>query len=132
MRPKYIVWLQDDERRIVAHELFFSGSKAKRSFKRATKVDEYGLRELIGETGSYTATDNVEARTRYFGEYIYTSKDRWRQSFLNLDADEEEELSARFRLPVEVIRQVSRMERDMAEKIKILHAPSRRAHCGDG
>ncbi|MDE0422286.1 MAG: hypothetical protein OXK76_15580 [Gammaproteobacteria bacterium] len=80
------------------------------------KLDEYGLRELIGETGSYTATDNVEVRIRYFGEHIHTSKDKWRKSFLNLEADEEEELSDRFRLPVEVIRQVSRMERDIAEK----------------
>ena len=116
MHPQFVVWLQDDEGRVVAYELFFSGRKAKRSYKRATKTDEHGLHELIGETGSYTAMDEVNAKIRFFGEYISTSKDRWRRSFLNLDGDEERELSERYQLPIEVIRQVSRIERDVSEK----------------
>ena len=127
MHPKYAVWLEDHEGRVVAHELFFNGRKAKQSYKRAARADEYGLRELVGETGSYTATDNVEARIRSF-EPLSTNKDRWRKSFLNLDADEEQELSDRFRLPVEIIRQVSRIERDIAEKRRyFMHSRDERA-----
>ena len=116
MHPKYIVCLEDDKGHIVEHEVFFNKNKAQRSYKRASKPDKDGLHELIGENDSYTARLDVKAVIRSIGDNISTKKDRWRKSFLNLTNEEGGELAERFRVPIKIIKEISRMEKDIVEK----------------
>ena len=123
MYPLYVVWLEDDAGCIVQHEVFFSQSKARRAYRRASKSDDFGLHELYGEDDSYTATTDVTAVMRLVGTDLSTKKDKWRKSFLNLTEDEERELSERLRIPVKIVRQISRMEKDVAEKRRYYMRP---------
>ena len=116
MYPKYVVWLQNDAGNVAAYELFFSGRKAKKSYKRALTKDRHGLHELFGETDSYTATSDVKVKIRYFGDYISTKKDMFRKSFLNLDYEEERELAEKYQLPPKIIRHISELEKAICEK----------------
>ncbi|MYG14590.1 MAG: hypothetical protein F4171_17620 [Gammaproteobacteria bacterium] len=119
MYPEYVVWLQRDGGSIAALELFFSRRKAVRSHIRALKNDENGFRELVGEMGQVTVASGVQAEMRTIGGNLCTTKGHWRKSFLNLDAHEEVELSQRFQIPVEVVQQVSEMERAIAERRRV-------------
>ena len=69
------------------------------------------------------ATTNVKPNILYFGNYISTKKDMWRKSFLNLDCEEEKELSEKYQLPVEIIQRISRMEKDICEKKRYYMQP---------
>ncbi|MYD93243.1 MAG: hypothetical protein F4Y02_06035 [Chloroflexi bacterium] len=116
MYPLYVVWLEDNAGCIVQHELFFSQRKARRAYRRAARPNDSGLHELYGEDDSYTATADVTAVIRLVGTNLSTKKDKWRKSFLNLTEDEEQELSKRLRIPVRIVQQISRMEKDIVEK----------------
>ena len=116
MHPKFIVWLQDSQERMVAHEFFFSERNAKRSYRKAMNSNSDGFRELAGELGSCTQVANVDARFLCFGKYVSTSKDPRRMSFLNLESEEENELTEIYGLPVEIFRELSKLEKAIAEK----------------
>ena len=115
MHPKYIVWLESEEGHIVQHELYFNENKARHAYRRASRPDKDGFYELVGENDSYSATLNVRAIMRFIGSNISTTKDRWRKSFLNLTGEEEEELAKRFQIPVEIIREISEIEKAIFE-----------------
>lgn len=123
MHPKYVVWLEDDDGRIVHHELYFNAHKARRSYSRASKPDKNGLHELVGEKDSYTATSDVTAVMRFIGDDLSTKQDNWRKGFLNLTDEEEKELSGRLRLPVTIIREISTLEKNIAEKQRFYMHP---------
>ena len=119
MHPNYIVLLRSNEGYIWAHELFFNGTKAHRAHKKAKVQDKYGNHILYGETGDWqTFGKDLKVEIIYFGEYVRTTRDRNRNSFLNLSREEESALAERFCLTTEIIQEISNMERDIAEKIR--------------
>jgi len=119
MHPNYIVLLRSNEGGILAHELFFNETKAHRAYKKAQAPDNNGDHILCGETGGwYRFGKYLKVEIIYFGEYVRTTRDQNRKSFLNLSQEEELELAQKFCVTIEIIQEISNMERDIAEKIR--------------
>jgi hypothetical protein len=111
MRPEGVVLLYEKDK-LWGYELFYSWSKAERALRRASRE---GVLER--EDGGYSGTSGptnaliVDLRT-----LLWTQKERWRKSLLNLRPEEVAELGARFDLPLCIIEAISQAERDTLER----------------
>lgn len=116
MRPSAIVMLKNICGDILAHELFFSLEKARRSFRIAKEPDKDGWHTLTNEWGEdATQIRNASVEFCFIGEYVSTSKDRFRKSFLNLTEDERKEIAERFLINSSIVDEISQIERNIAE-----------------
>jgi hypothetical protein len=114
VRPSSVVLLYEDGR-LVLWELFFSAAKARRAFELAKRKDATGYTTLEHEDGGFTGTSGITDVKLIHLNWIGTEKEFDRKSFLNLTAEEKEELCARYDIPLKVIEQIAQAERDTIE-----------------
>jgi hypothetical protein len=96
------------------HEFFYSQKNAIRAYKKAQKIDCHGFRNLYGEVDGEWGTHDVEPRIKWI-HVTRTQSDRSRDSFLNLEPGEAEELAEQNEVPVCIILELSEIERWIAE-----------------
>ena len=115
MHPASLVMLKDEHQNILHYEFFYSLKKAQKAYEMAIKADADGMNTLIGENGGYYSMTNAKAEIRYISEYLSTSEDWGRKSFLNLSDTEIAELANQLVLPKSIIVSLSNEERRVAE-----------------
>jgi hypothetical protein len=114
MHPSSVVLLYEDGR-LALWEIFFSAAKARRAFDRAKRKDATGYTTLEHEDGGFTGTSAITEVKLIHLDWTGTKKEFDRKSFLNLTAEEKEELCARYDIPLKVIEQIAQAERDIIE-----------------
>lgn len=119
MRPNYVVSATDKSGRLILYGLYYSGTKADRAFKELQSPAPAGSYTILYEDGrfetAYHTSGDLIVKRRFLGDHIWTERARWKQSFFDTTEEEFNELSRSRDIPVEILKEIARYEREYVE-----------------
>lgn len=121
MRPNYVILIVDQRNSLRDFALYYSMRKCSRALRRfnSPRGDEQRLyKEDMTWIGYFTdAANRLSAQQRGLTEFLWTKQRRHRNTFINMTEAEFEELSAIFRVPVPVLKNIAAYETDYFENV---------------